>query len=79
MWGTPILLKSSNLNGIISSFLQIGAITYYAWMITLLDAKEHYKTREILWVKIFEDVKPDFVMLFWVWKCYDLGTISYCA
>ena len=70
MWSTPILLKSSNLNGIISSFLQIG---------TFLNAKDHYKAREILWVNIFEDVKPDFVMLFWVWKCYDLGTISYCA
>ena len=41
LWGTPILLKSSNLNGIISRFLQTGTITYCAWKITFLDAKKH--------------------------------------
>ena len=78
LWGTPILLKSSNLK-IISRFLKTGTLTYCAWKITFLDTKKHYKAREILWINIFEDVKTDFVMLFGVWKCDDLGTISYCA
>jgi len=66
------------LNGIISRFLKTGTLTYCAWKITFLDTEKHYKAREILWINIFEDVKTDFVMLFGVWKCDDLGTISYC-
>ena len=76
LWGTPILLKYSNLNGINSRFLQIGTRTYCTWMITFLDAKMHYKARVIVCVNIFEDVKTDFIVLFWVWNCDDLGTIS---
>ena len=68
MWGT---LKCSNLNEIISRFLQAGTITYCAWKITFLDAKKHCKARKILLINIFEEVKTDFVMLFGVWKCDD--------
>ena len=42
LWGTPILLKSSNnLNGINSRFLETGTLTYCAWKIIFLDTKKH--------------------------------------
>ena len=72
LWGTAVSLKSSNLNGIILKFWQLGTITYSALIITVPDSNKLYKSIKIIWINIFEDIfRNVFCNVFLVWKCVD--------